>query len=481
MNLWPVKPFWLGLLSLLTLTAAAPAPEPSWYVIMADNGARIGHASQRTTGTATGRETVQEQQVLLQEKGSAASRVTTRTVTTEDASGAVRGIVHSNRTGSGLTRHEAVITPGRAVITRQTASGRHTTTLALPPTLRFDGGDALLKAWAPGRTPTLEFDSLDVDGMTVDRVTIEAVPLTAGDPPGGYAALRKRYENGQLQSIARLTLNADRRIVAVAQPMFGTTITLKTSTREAALAPHPPYQVIGRVMTKSLFRVPPSARRGHIRYRFGFKDGLQFPMPRTGEQKAMAGAGFTVIDVCETCGPGLPTDAAYLADARRPTAWLQSDHRRLRAIAGPIARQPISDARKMELLLAKARPYLGRIDFVGHYSALDALNRRAGDCTEAAVILAALGRAAGIPTKVANGLVYSREKYHGVSNAFLPHSWTLAYVDGRWRSFDLALDDFDATHLAISVGDGDSRSLSAASQLGSLLVWQDMKEVRARP
>lgn len=476
-----MKPFLLGLLCLLTLTAAAPAPEASWYVIMADNGARIGHASQLSAQTATGRETVQEQQVVLQEKGSAVSLVTTRTVTTEDAAGAVRGIVQSSKTGSGLTRHEAAITPGKAVITRETASGKHSVTLALPPTLRFDGGDALLKAWAPGRTPTIEFDSLDVDGAMVDHVIIEAAAPAADDPPGGFAALRKRYENGQLQSIARLTLNADRRIVAVSQPMFGTTITLKTSTREAALAPHPPYQVIGRVMTKSLFRVQPSARRGHIRYRFGFKDGIQFPMPQTGEQKATAGAGFTVIDLCEDCGPGLPTDAAYLAEARRPTAWLQSDHRKLRAIAAPIARAKVSDARKMQMLLVKARPYLGRIDFVGHYSALDAINRRAGDCTEAAVILAALGRAAGIPTKVANGLVYSREKYHGVSNAFLPHSWTLAYVDGQWRSFDLALDDFDATHLAISVGDGDSRSLSAASQLGSLLVWQDMKEVRARP
>ena len=476
-----MKPLWLGLVCLLTLTAAAPAPEASWYVIMADNGERIGHASQRVTATATGRETVQDQEVVLQEKGSAVSLVTTRTVTTEDVSGAVRTILQSNKTGSGLTRHLAVIGPGRAVITRETASGKHTATVALPPTLRFDGGDALLKTWAHGRTPAIEFESLDVDGMMIDHVVIEALPPSADSPPGGFAALRKRYENGQLASIARLTLNADRRIIAVAQPMFGTTITLKASTREAALAPHPPYRVIGRVMTKSLFRVLPSARRGHIRYRFGFRDGIQFPMPQTGEQKATAGAGFTVIDLCETCGPGLPTDAAYLADARKPTAWLQSDHRRLKAIADPIARQRVSDARKMELLLAKARPYLGRIDFVGHYSALDALNRRAGDCTEAAVILAALGRAAGIPTKVANGLVYSREKYHGVSNAFLPHSWTLAFVDGQWRSFDLALDDFDATHLAISVGDGDSRSLSAASQLGSLLVWQEMKEVRTRP
>ena len=114
-------------------------------------------------------------------------------------------------------------------------------------------------------------------------------------------------------------------------------------------------------------------------------------------------------------------------------------------------------------------------------SALETISRRAGDCTEAAVLLAAFGRAAGIPTRVVSGLVYSRERYHGVSNAFMPHSWALAYVDGRWRSFDLALDAFDSTHIALTVGDGDARSIAAASQLASLLRWQQMTEVRTRP
>ena len=134
----------------------------------------------------------------------------------------------------------------------------------------------------------------------------------------------------------------------------------------------------------------------------------------------------------------------------------------------------------MELLADKARPHLGNIDFAGHFSALETLDRHAGDCTEAAVLLAALGRAAGIPTKVASGLVYSRQRYHGVANVFMPHSWTLAYVEGRWRSFDLALGAFDSTHIALTVGDGDSRSILAAGQLASLLEWKEMTEVRTR-
>jgi hypothetical protein len=63
----------------------------------------------------------------------------------------------------------------------------------------------------------------------------------------------------------------------------------------------------------------------------------------------------------------------------------------------------------------------------------------------------------------------------------MPHSWTLAWVDGDWRSFDLALDAFDSTQIALTVGDGDARSILAASQLASLLNWEAMVEVRPRP
>ena len=97
------------------------------------------------------------------------------------------------------------------------------------------------------------------------------------------------------------------------------------------------------------------------------------------------------------------------------------------------------------------------------------------------MLLAALGRAAGIPTKVVNGLVYSRAYYHKISNAFMPHSWTLAYVDGRWQSFDLALEAFDSSHIALTVGDGDARSMAAASQIAGLLEWNNVTEVRSRP
>jgi hypothetical protein len=465
--------------------AAATLPVPdgaSWYLITAGNGATIGHSAQLIVPRADGREVIEDREIRLQEAGDPAATITEHDVERHDAQERPIAISHYWQSGTNWARTEARIGGDAAEIVRQTNSDRRTMNVALPPGIRFDSGAALIATWDPARDTRLEFDNFSLDAMAIEHVVIAPAP-GAPDPAGGFTLLRTRYDGGALRSVARLRLDRAHRIIEVVQPMFGTSATIRPVDRETALSPFPPYRVVPNSMIRSLFRISDEAARGHIRYIFSFNEGLAFAVPQTAEQRvtaAAAGGGVTV-DICADCGPGLPTDPAYLADALRATAWLQSDRAEVRNIAAPVAQQRrISETRKMELLLERARPYLYTLDFTGHYSALDTIRRRAGDCTEAAVLLAALGRAAGIPTRVVNGLVYSRQRYHGVSNAFLPHSWTLAYVDGAWRSFDLALETFDVTHIALTVGDGDARSIQAAGQLASLLHWDDMSEVRVR-
>jgi hypothetical protein len=472
--------------------ADEPAGDTVWYQIVTDQGTQIGHASEEVAQISDGREIIETQEVDVEElppplavmsRSSVPKRDNQvwRTIVREDSQGRTVSITATTQTGQDWSRTNARIEGDIAQVTRETPAEKRTISVMLPANVRFDSGQGLLPAWNPTTTPQLEFDNFNIDAMAVEHVVIEAVHDTTPRENGDMTALRKRYDGGELRSISRLLLDRDRRIVEAVQPMFGTSLTVRRTDRATALSPHWPYRILPKVMMKSPFVIGASAMHGHIRYRFAFRDGIQFVLPQTGEQRATAAPGFTTLDICSDCGPGLPTDSATLADALKATAWLQSDHPKLKAIADPVAKLPISDARKMDLLLQAAKPYLRKVDFTGHYSALETLSRRSGDCTEAAVLLAALGRAAGIPTRVADGLVYSRESYHGVSNAFMPHSWTLAFVDGNWRSFDLALDSFDSTHIALTIGDGDERSLSAAAQLASLLRWEDMAEVRTRP
>ncbi|HKR24383.1 MAG TPA: transglutaminase-like domain-containing protein [Allosphingosinicella sp.] len=463
-------------------SAAAPSSGIAYYAFLAENGRMIGHAKHELRQGPEGVETVDSSEIRLQEGDQAAQiRVAEETVSRHDAAGRLVWRSEYAQTGPSWSRTEARIADGRAEISYRSRSERRTLSVQLPSGVRFDNGQGLLRGWDRARTPRLEFEDFSLGAMAVERVVIEAAPGAAPDDEGRIAVLRKRYEGRELRSVVRLLLDRDNRVVEIVQPMFGTAITIRPTDRESVLRPLAPYSVLGNAMVPSPFRIPAAALQGHIRYRFAYRDGIVFELPQTGEQRVTAAAGEVSVDICPACGPGPPDDSAARARALRPTRWLQSDHPRLRAHAAPFARMAVSESEKMERLAARTRQLMPRVDFAGHFSALETLARRSGDCTESAVLLAALGRAARIPTLVVSGLVYSRERYHGVGNVFMPHSWVLAYVDGGWKSFDSALERFDSTHIAITVGDGDARSIAAANQLTSLLQWRNMTEVRARP
>jgi len=89
---------------------------------------------------------------------------------------------------------------------------------------------------------------------------------------------------------------------------------------------------------------------------------------------------------------------------------------------------------------------------VGLATASEVARGREGDCTEHGVLLAALGRANGIPARVVTGLAYVPE-FLGSAHVFGYHMWTQYYVDGGWVDVDAAFrqTEVDPTHIALSV------------------------------
>ncbi|MEM9064264.1 MAG: transglutaminase-like domain-containing protein [Planctomycetota bacterium] len=89
-------------------------------------------------------------------------------------------------------------------------------------------------------------------------------------------------------------------------------------------------------------------------------------------------------------------------------------------------------------------------------SASEVARSRSGDCTEHAVLLAALLRADGIPSRAVSGVIYA-DAFAGARDIFGYHMWTRALlpVDGvlRWIDLDATLGPstpFDATHIALA-------------------------------
>jgi transglutaminase-like putative cysteine protease len=471
----------LFLLPLLLGGAQAPTADPTiWRVVATGDGVVIGTIAE--TRSPDGRETIVEQRFTVQERGDAATRIVERTVTRRDAAGRVDRIAKERQAGRSTTTTEARIFPGRAeIVQRGPSAPPATTNVPLTPGIRFDSGMGLLAGWDRGAVPQLEFQALNLEAMAVERVVIAPAAPVADGPPSHSALLRRSYDGDDLRGVQLLLFDAAGRVVETRQPIFGTVMTIRPATAAEAAKPIAPYRPLSRALVQSPFRIPAGALAGRIRYRFTYRDGIAFPLPVTNEQRVTQTAEGATLDICDDCGSAPPATPEALAAALRPTAWLQSDHPRVRDLAAPVRSRGLSNARRMEALVRVVEQALPDIDFAGHFPAAEAVARRRGDCTESAVLLAALGRALGIPTKVASGLVYSRGAYHGTSNVFLPHSWVLAYVDGRWRSYDAALGNFDSSHIALTIGDGDARSIAAANQLAGLIIWQGLQEVRRRP
>jgi len=102
---------------------------------------------------------------------------------------------------------------------------------------------------------------------------------------------------------------------------------------------------------------------------------------------------------------------------------------RLAKEAGNESASPVDIAKKCEQIV---RSHISRKNMSTNLAtASEVVRKKEGDCTEHAVLLAALLRARGIPARVTVGIVYW-DKY----DAFAGHAWTEAYLDDNWIPLD---------------------------------------------
>jgi hypothetical protein len=143
--------------------------------------------------------------------------------------------------------------------------------------------------------------------------------------------------------------------------------------------------------------------------------------------------------------PPEPLRARYL----EPSITVQSTDPSIRHLAESI----LGGATSTEERIARILHWLERniekapLDV---FSALDVLQQRKAECQGHAYLYTALARAAGIPTRVVNGLAYSEQ-----FNGFLYHSWTESLVGASWQAVDPTFGQAvaDATHIKLVEGE----------------------------
>lgn len=147
----------------------------------------------------------------------------------------------------------------------------------------------------------------------------------------------------------------------------------------------------------------------------------------------------------------------------KPGPFIQSDNQKIRDLAQEIlqddpAADPLTRAEKLMNWVytqIEKRPVLSLPD------ALSTLENKVGDCNEHAVLLAALGRAAGIPTRIEAGLVYMKGRFYY-------HAWNLMYL-GQWITVDPVFGQLpaDVSHLRFATGSPE-RQLDIMGVIGKI-------------
>lgn len=148
----------------------------------------------------------------------------------------------------------------------------------------------------------------------------------------------------------------------------------------------------------------------------------------------------------------LPYAGKDLKEHLQPNAFIQSDDKRIIDQSKRI----LANERNARVAAKKLNEWvyatLTKKPIVSIPSAVEVLAQREGDCNEHTALYTALARAAGIPTRMAAGIVY-------MEDGFYYHAWPEVWL-GAWTAIDPTFNQFpaDATHIRFVTGNLDKQS-----------------------
>ncbi len=444
------------LLSLLSLRAMAADAEPQWFTVLLD-GRKIGQFESTRDVRGDQVTTRQSLQIELDRAGTSVSMSSTETSVESTAGEPISFSNVSQMTGNETTV-EGRIENGEVIARFSNAGAISHRRFAwprealLPEGLRLATQRASLRQGETRRVLSFQPSSLDTVEITSTVGKRESVSLPAGRRKLTRIEQSFAFPSAEVRSTA--WIDDDREVRRLTMPALGVQLTMIECGKPCATSPNQSTNVFERTLVPSPRALTPSELANGLRYTLVARErGGELELADNAEQSVRKQRGKLIVDVRRHARSGIggaPEPSDYAAND-----WLQSSAPEVVALAERAAGNVSGDAARMQTLEQFVRGYITNKSLgVGYASALDVVRRPEGDCTEHAVLLAALGRSLGIATRVVDGLGYT-PNFANAGNVFVPHAWVQAWVDERWQSYDAALAGFDAGHIAFSAGDGD--------------------------
>ena len=165
-----------------------------------------------------------------------------------------------------------------------------------------------------------------------------------------------------------------------------------------------------------------------------------------------------------------PPEGAIL-EALQPGMLTPSDHREIQDAAWTILEHVPDRKQAAQELVRWVFAELDKRPVLSLPNGLEVLRRREGDCNEHTALYVSLARAAGLPARIAAGLVYT-DQIDG-KPAFYYHAWPEVHLGGTtpWVPVDPTFGQFpaDATHIKLVEGDLD-RQVEILGLMGHIQV-----------
>lgn len=493
-------------LSLAPLDAAArpePPPAERWFVLDLA-GQPAGWAVERWWDD-DGRRVTEAELKLRMARGTATLEVALAGRFEETEDGEPLLLRTRQELGSSPIETTYRFTPAGVVAESVHAGRRRRERLALPEGEWLTPGAARRAVAAHHAAGDREYRVRSLDPLEgLEPVTVRRTWLGEGAVPGASGRWREESSSAP-GTVSTAELDASGEVVWSATELFGVTVTLRRVGREIALAvasggsASDPAAAAPQVLTQTLVRPDrPIADSKAVHqgvYELSLAGGVLPEVPAGTAQRVERRGGRVRVTVTarpQTTEPppaersdADPTSGPTAgADPGRPTVApsLYLDHEdpavgRLLAAAlppgaaaapsppgGPAAHPGAPEAADVaRALTGYVHRYVDAKGLdTGFATASEVARSRRGDCTEHAVLLAALLRGAGIPSRVVTGLVYLDE-FAGAHGVFGYHMWVQAFVEGVWLDLDPTLPwGFDATHIALALSDLSGPDAGAA-------------------
>ncbi len=271
---------------------------------------------------------------------------------------------------------------------------------------------------------------------------------------------------GAGQILSTSYVDEDLRVQKNIMPIAGMQVEMVACAKEFALGPNDVLELIDKMFLASPQPLDDVGAAKSITYHLRpIKETSDFMIPSNDNQRVRqledGKVIVTVEPVVAPTGISFPYQGKdkIILEATKPTRFLQSDHKQVidlarRAVGG--TKDAAEAVRRIETF---ASEYIENKSLsVGYASAAEVAASRQGDCSEFAVLTAAMCRAVGIPAQVVVGVAYV-DDFAG-HQGFGGHAWTQAYVGSKWVGLDASFKGagrggYGAGHIALATGSGE--------------------------